>query len=337
MSIVFKDVSKTYMHKGKEINALRPTSLTINEGEIFGLIGFSGAGKSTLLRLINLLEAPTTGTIHVGDDEVTSLNQKDLRVKRQKIGMIFQQFNLIESKTVADNIAFVLRAAKYPKAKIDGRIDELLELVGLSEKKTVFPKNLSGGQKQRVGIARALANNPDVLLSDEATSALDPETTKTILNLLKRINKELGITIVVITHEMEVIKDLAQRVGVMSNGEIIEMDDVYKIFSEPTHEVTQGFVQDIYDFQIPPHIVQTDENKILTIKFLQDSAEESYLNKIYREFDLSISILNGRIEYINGIPLGILMLQVTGDASEIDRLIRNITETTGIERAEIYE
>ena len=337
MSIVFKDVSKTYMHKGKEINALRPTSLTINEGEIFGLIGFSGAGKSTLLRLINLLEAPTTGTIHVGDDEVTSLNQKDLRVKRQKIGMIFQQFNLIESKTVADNIAFVLRAAKYPKAKIDGRIDELLELVGLSKKKTVFPKNLSGGQKQRVGIARALANNPDVLLSDEATSALDPETTKTILNLLKRINKELGITIVVITHEMEVIKDLAQRVGVMSNGEIIEMDDVYKIFSEPTHEVTQGFVQDIYDFQIPPHIVQTDENKILTIKFLQDSAEESYLNKIYREFDLSISILNGRIEYINGIPLGILMLQVTGDASEIDRLIRNITETTGIERAEIYE
>src|SRR5699024_7831448 len=224
MSIVFKDVSKTYLHKGREINALRPTNLTINEGEIFGLIGFSGAGKSTVLRLINLLEAPTTGTIHVGDDEVTALNQKDLRVKRQKIGMIFQQFNLIESKTVADNIAFVLRAAKYPKSELDGRIDELLELVGLSEKKTVFPKNLSGGQKQRVGIARARANNPDVLLSDDATSALDPETTKTILNLLKRINKELGITIVVITHEMEVIKDLAERVGVMSNGEIIEMD-----------------------------------------------------------------------------------------------------------------
>ncbi|HIV82180.1 MAG TPA: ATP-binding cassette domain-containing protein [Candidatus Salinicoccus merdavium] len=337
MSIVFKDVSKTYLHKGREINALRPTNLTINEGEIFGLIGFSGAGKSTLLRLINLLEAPTTGTIHVGDDEVTALNQKDLRVKRQKIGMIFQQFNLIESKTVADNIAFVLRAAKYPKSELDGRIDELLELVGLSEKKTVFPKNLSGGQKQRVGIARALANNPDVLLSDEATSALDPETTKTILNLLKRINKELGITIVVITHEMEVIKDLAERVGVMSNGEIIEMDDVYKIFSEPTHEVTKGFVQDIYDFQIPPHIVQTEENKIITIKFLQESAEESYLNKLYREFDLSISILNGRIEYINGIPLGILMLQVTGEPSEIERLSRNITETPGIERAEIYE
>ena len=337
MSIVFKDVSKTYLHKGKEINALRLTNLTINAGEIFGLIGFSGAGKSTLLRLINLLEAPSSGTIHVGDDEVTALNQKDLRVKRQKIGMIFQQFNLIESKTVADNIAFVLRAAKYPKAEIDGRIDELLELVGLSEKKTVFPKNLSGGQKQRVGIARALANNPDVLLSDEATSALDPETTKTILNLLKRINKELGITIVVITHEMEVIKELAERVGVMSNGEIIEMDDVYKIFSEPSHEVTKGFVQDIYDFQIPPHIVQAEDNKIITIKFLQESAEESYLNKLYREFDLSISILNGRIEYINGIPLGILMLQVTGDLSEIDRLIRNITETPGIERADIYE
>src|SRR5699024_4949757 len=315
----------------------RPTNLTINEGEIFGLIGFSGAGKSTLLRLINLLEAPTTGTIHVGDDEVTALNQKDLRVKRQKIGMIFQQFNLIESKTVADNIAFVLRAAKYPKSELDGRIDELLELVGLSEKKTVFPKNLSGGQKQRVGIARALANNPDVLLSDEATSALDPETTKTILNLLKRINKELGITIVVITHEIEVTKDLAERVGVMTNGEIIEMDDVYKILSEPTHEVTKGFVKDIYDFQIPPHIVQTVENKIITIKMLQESAEESYLNKLYSEIDLSISILNGRIEYINGIPLGILMLQVTGEPSEIERLSRNITETPGIERAEIYE
>lgn len=337
MSIVFKDVSKTYLHKGKEINALRPTSLTINEGEIFGLIGFSGAGKSTLLRLINLLEAPTTGTIHVGDDEVTALNQKALRVKRQKIGMIFQQFNLIESKTVADNIAFVLRAAKYPKSKIDGRIDELLDLVGLTDKKTVFPKNLSGGQKQRVGIARALANDPDVLLSDEATSALDPETTKTILNLLKRINKELGITIVVITHEMEVIKELAERVGVMSNGEIIEMDDVYKIFSEPSHEVTKGFVQDIYDFQIPEHIIESDDNKIITIKFLQESAEESYLNKLYREFDLSISILNGRIEYINGIPLGILMLQVTGEPSEIDRLTRNINDTPGIERAEIYE
>lgn len=337
MSIVFKDVSKTYLHKGKEINALRPTNLTINAGEIFGLIGFSGAGKSTLLRLINLLEAPSTGSIHVGDDEVTALNQKDLRVKRQKIGMIFQQFNLIESKTVADNIAFVLRAAKYPKAEIDGRIEELLELVGLSDKKTVFPKNLSGGQKQRVGIARALANNPDVLLSDEATSALDPETTKTILNLLKRINKELGITIVVITHEMEVIKELAERVGVMSNGEIIEMDDVYKIFSEPSHEVTKGFVQDIYDFQIPEHIVESDDNKIITIKFLQESAEESYLNKLYREFDLSISILNGRIEYINGIPLGILMLQVTGERSEIDRLTGSINDTPGIERAEIYE
>lgn len=337
MSIVFKDVSKTYLHKGKEINALRPTSLTIREGEIFGLIGFSGAGKSTLLRLINMLEAPTAGSIHVGDDEVTALDQKDLRQKRQKIGMIFQQFNLIESKTVADNIAFVLRAAKYPKSEIDGRIDELLELVGLTSKKTVYPKNLSGGQKQRVGIARALANNPDVLLSDEATSALDPETTKTILNLLKRINKELGITIVVITHEMEVIKELAERVGVMSNGEIIEMDDVYKIFSEPSHEVTKGFVQDIYDFQIPEHIVEADDNKILTIKFLQESAEESYLNKLYREFDLSISILNGRIEYINGIPLGILMLQVTGEPSEIDRLIVSINDTPGIERADIYE
>jgi D-methionine transport system ATP-binding protein len=338
MSIVFKDVTKTYLHKGKKINALRPTSLTIHEGEIFGLIGFSGAGKSTLLRLINMLESPTTGTIHVGDDEMTALSNKDLRVKRQKIGMIFQQFNLIESKTVAENINFVLKAAdEYPKDERGGRIDELLELVGLSEKKTVYPKNLSGGQKQRVGIARALANDPDVLLSDEATSALDPDTTKTILNLLKRINKELGITIVVITHEMEVIKELAERVGVMSDGEVIELGDVYQIFSEPKHEVTKGFVQDIYDFEIPEQIEESEENRIITLKFLRESAEENHLNKLYRNYDLSISILNGRVEYINGIPLGILMLQVTGEADEIRRLIENIDKTPGVERAEIYD
>ena len=337
MSIVFKDVTKTYLHKGKEINALRPTSLTIHEGEIFGLIGFSGAGKSTLLRLINMLESPTSGTIHVGDDEMTALSNKDLRVKRRKIGMIFQQFNLIESKTVAENIEFVLKAAEYPKDKRDGRIDQLLDLVGLSDKKTVYPKNLSGGQKQRVGIARALANDPDVLLSDEATSALDPDTTKTILSLLKRINKELGITIVVITHEMEVIKELAERVGVMSDGEIIELGDVYQIFSEPKHEVTRGFVQDIYDFEVPAHIEKTAENRIITLKFLRESAEENHLNKLYRNFDLSISILNGRVEYINGIPLGILMLQVTGDVAEIGRLVENIDATPGVERAEIYD
>ncbi|CAM4232185.1 methionine ABC transporter ATP-binding protein [Lacicoccus alkaliphilus] len=337
MSIVFKDVSKTYIHKGKEINALRPTSLTIHEGEIFGLIGFSGAGKSTLLRLINMLESPSSGMIHVGDDEMTGLSNKDLRVKRQKIGMIFQQFNLIESKTVAENIEFVLKAAEYPKGQRDGRIDQLLDLVGLSDKKTVYPKNLSGGQKQRVGIARALANDPDVLLSDEATSALDPDTTKTILNLLKRINKELGITIVVITHEMAVIKELAERVGVMSDGAVIELGDVYQIFSEPKHEVTKGFVQDIYDFEVPAHIVETSENRIITLKFLRESAEENHLNKLYRNYDLSISILNGRVEYINGIPLGILMLQVSGESDEIRRLIESIDKTPGVERAEIYD
>ncbi len=337
MSIVFNNVSKTYLHKGKEIKALRPTSLTIHEGEIFGLIGFSGAGKSTLLRLINMLETPSTGTIRVGDDEMTALSNKALRIKRQKIGMIFQQFNLVESKTVAENIEFVLKAADYPKNRRDGRIDELLNLVGLSDKKTVFPKNLSGGQKQRVGIARALANDPDVLLSDEATSALDPDTTKTILSLLKRINKELGITIVVITHEMEVIKELAERVGVMSDGEIIELGDVYQIFSEPKHKVTKGFVQDIYDFEIPEHIEETDENRIITLKFLGESAEENHLNKLYRNYDLSISILNGRVEYINGTPLGILMLQVSGEASEIRRLVENIEGTPGVERAEIYD
>ncbi|OFL49067.1 methionine ABC transporter ATP-binding protein [Nosocomiicoccus sp. HMSC067E10] len=334
--IELKGVSKTYDVKGKSVEAVKTTDLSIRSGEIFGLIGFSGAGKSTLLRLINLLEVPTTGDVIVGDDNLTKLSKDKLRVKRQKIGMVFQHFNLINSKTVAENIKFVLKAAKYPKERMDARVDELLTLVGLSDKRDALPKNLSGGQKQRVGIARALANDPEVLLCDEATSALDPEITKEILKLLKEINKTLGLTIVLITHEMEVIKEIAHRVGVMSNGEIIEVDDVYNIFSNPTHEVTKGFVQEIYNFQVPPHIKTTNENRIITLKFAKDTAEENHLNQLYKLFDLNISILNGRIEYINGDPLGLLMLQVSGDEAEIGSFFKHIDDRIGLERAEIY-
>ncbi len=337
MGIELKDVSKTFEVKHKRVEALKSTNLVINDGEIFGLIGFSGAGKSTLLRLINLLERPTTGSITVNDVVLDRLSEKDLRLKRQKIGMIFQQFNLIESKSVYENIEFVLKASKFDKRKVKDKIAELLELVGLSDKMHSLPKNLSGGQKQRVGIARALANEPEVLLCDEATSALDPDTTKNILKLLKKINKDLGITIVLITHEMEVIKEVADRVGVMSDGEIIETDDVYSIFSHPQHEVTRGFVQDIYDFVIPPHIEETDQSQVITIKFLNENAEANYVNQLYRHFDLDISILNGRIEYINGMPLGFLMLHVQGDGQEISKLKQFIVDSKGIEEAEIYE
>lgn len=335
-SIELKGVKKTYQLKDKSVEALKTTDLHIKSGEIFGLIGFSGAGKSTLIRLINLLETPTSGEVIVGEDNLTKLSKEKLRVKRQKIGMVFQHFNLISSKTVSENIKFVLKAAKYPKDKRDAKVDELLRLVGLSDKKDVLPSNLSGGQKQRVGIARALANDPEVLLCDEATSALDPEITKEILNLLKDINKKLGLTIVLITHEMEVIKEVAHRVGVMSNGEIIEIDNVYNIFSNPTHSVTKGFVQEIYDFEVPPHIQTSNTNRIITLKFVKDTAEGNHLNQLYKLFDLDISILNGRIEYINGDPLGLLMLQVVGDEAEINRFFEHIDDTKGLERAEIY-
>lgn len=332
MSIHLNKVSKTYHLKGRTVEALKETSLDIEDGEIFGLIGYSGAGKSTLLRLINLLEEPTTGTVMVNGENLTQLSKNELRVKRQKIGMIFQQFNLIESKTVYDNIEFVLKASKYDKKQVPKRIKELLDLVGLSDKSEILASNLSGGQKQRVGIARALANDPDVLLCDEATSALDPDTTKSILKLLNNINKTLGITIVIITHEMEVIKEIADRVGVMSQGEIIEMGPTYDVFSHPKKEITKDFVQEIYNFEIPKQIEENKENQVITIQFLSENAEENYLNKLYREFNLNISILNGRIEYIKDQPLGFLMFQVSGKNAEIERLKNHIDQSNGIER-----
>ena len=332
MSIHLNKVSKTYHLKGRTVEALKETSLDIEDGEIFGLIGYSGAGKSTLLRLINLLEEPSTGTVMVNGENLTQLSKNELRVKRQKIGMIFQQFNLIESKTVYDNIEFVLKASKYDKKQVPKRIKELLDLVGLSDKSEILASNLSGGQKQRVGIARALANDPDVLLCDEATSALDPDTTKSILKLLNNINKTLGITIVIITHEMEVIKEIADRVGVMSQGEIIEIGPTYDVFSHPKKEITKDFVQEIYNFEIPKQIEENKENQVITIQFLSENAEENYLNKLYREFNLNISILNGRIEYIKDQPLGFLMFQVSGENSEIERLKNHIDQSNGIER-----
>ena len=332
MSIHLNKVSKTYHLKGRTVEALKETSLDIEDGEIFGLIGYSGAGKSTLLRLINLLEESSTGTVMVKGENLTQLSKNELRVKRQKIGMIFQQFNLIESKTVYDNIEFVLKASKYDKKQVPKRIKELLDLVGLSDKSEILASNLSGGQKQRVGIARALANDPDVLLCDEATSALDPDTTKSILKLLNNINKTLGITIVIITHEMEVIKEIADRVGVMSQGEIIEIGPTYDVFSHPKKEITKDFVQEIYNFEIPKQIEENKENQVITIQFLSENAEENYLNKLYREFNLNISILNGRIEYIKDQPLGFLMFQVSGENSEIERLKNHIDQSNGIER-----
>jgi D-methionine transport system ATP-binding protein len=245
--IQLQDVVKTYPARGKgqEVTALKGISLNIERGDIFGIVGYSGAGKSTLLRLINGLETPTSGSVLVDGKEISRLKNQELRQARQKIGMIFQHFHLLWSRTVRENVAFPLEIAGVPKREIAKKVDRLLERVGLSERADAYPSQLSGGQKQRVGIARALTNDPDVLLCDEATSALDPETTASILALLKEIHRETGITLVLITHEMSVVRAICNKMAVMENGSIVEVGEVEKIFRDPKHPLTKQFVKEL--------------------------------------------------------------------------------------------
>ena len=276
--IEIRSVRKEYVSKKNRVIGVDNVTLTIQTGEIYGIVGYSGAGKSSLLRCLNLLERPTGGNIIIDGIELTSLSSKELRKQRQKIGMIFQHFSLVSSKTVYENVAFALRAAHRSKDATKLRVLELLEIVGLSDKKDVYPAQLSGGQKQRVGIARALANEPTVLLCDEATSALDPTTTKAILQLLKKISSELGITIVLITHEMEVVKELCHRVAVMQDGRVIEEGPVYEIFSQPKQELTKQFIGSVLDFELPSHLIEESEGTIIKIQFEGQTAGESILS-----------------------------------------------------------
>ncbi len=253
-----KNVSKIYKTKSGTVTGVDKVSLTIEKGEIFGIVGYSGAGKSSLLRCINMLERPTSGQVFIEGIDLTTLNAKELRQARLKIGMIFQHFHLISQKTVGENIAFALKAAQTPKNEIKPRVKELLDMVGLADKLNVYPSQLSGGQKQRVGIARALANNPSVLLCDEATSALDPTTTLSILHLLKKINRELGLTIVLITHEMDVVKEICDRMAVMQDGRVVEEGTVYELFSNPQEPLTKEFISSIVSFTIPEAILNEE-------------------------------------------------------------------------------
>ena len=240
--IRFENVSKTFVSGGRTIAAVKNVNLEIEKGKVYGIIGFSGAGKSTLVRCINLLERPTEGRVYVDNVELTGLSEAELRAQRKNIGMIFQQFNLFKSRTVYENVAFPLRKSKLTKVEKEQKIHQLLERVGLTEYKKAYPSQLSGGQKQRVAIARALANDPKVLLSDESTSALDPQTTKSILRLLKKVNEEMGITIVIITHEMQVVKDICDEVAVMEDGRVVEQGSVFEIFASPKQSITKNFV-----------------------------------------------------------------------------------------------
>ncbi|WP_432702171.1 methionine ABC transporter ATP-binding protein [Lysinibacillus sphaericus] len=313
----FRNVSKVYSVKKKEVVGVDNVSLTINSSDIFGIVGYSGAGKSSLLRCINLLERPTSGEILINGKDLTKLSRNELRLARLKIGMIFQHFYLISQKTVGENIAFALKAASMPANAIPARVDELLEMVGLAEKRDVYPAQLSGGQKQRVGIARALANNPAMLLCDEATSALDPKTTVSILRLLKEINKKLGITIVLITHEMDVVKEICNRMAVMQDGKVIEEGDVYDIFASPQKVLTQEFISSVVSFDIPKTILKDVRGQIVKILFKGNVAGEGVISDTMQRFEVKGNFLHGTIEYIQERPLGIFFMELQGEDSEL--------------------
>ncbi len=314
------NVSKTYHEGEKSIHALQEVNLQIAAGEIFGIIGQSGAGKSTLLRCINLLERPDHGTVSVDNLELTSLSAAELRAARKQIGMIFQHFNLLSSRTVEENIAFPLEVSGWSKAAIRSEVDRLLPLVGLEDRRTHYPAQLSGGQKQRVGIARALATSPKVLLCDEATSALDPETTRSILALLKEINRKLGLTIVLITHEMAVVKEICHRVAVMSDGLVVESGRVLDIFSAPTDPVTQRFVKSVTTATLPDFLTDLpistqsspDSCLLLRLTFIGETAIQPVLSRLIKKLDLDATILQGNIDSLQGVPFGNLLVELSG-------------------------
>ncbi|WP_091189289.1 methionine ABC transporter ATP-binding protein [Paenibacillus catalpae] len=315
------DISKTY---GSSVEAVKNISLTIQKGEIFGIIGHSGAGKSTLLRCVNLLERPTSGSVKVGDVELTRLSTNQLQKERRRIGMIFQHFNLLSMATVRDNISFPLELAKMPRAAIKQRVDELLKLVGLDQHADKYPAQLSGGQKQRVGIARALANNPDVLLCDEATSALDPQTTNAILSLLMDINQKLGITILLITHEMHVIRSICDRVAVIDGGEIVEMGDVLDVFLKPQHSITMDFVSQIADSFDPRELIGTRDGRLVKINYVGEITYEPLLFNAVKSTAVQFTILQGTVSRMKNTPYGQLVIEFIGADAEINTVLNEL-------------
>ncbi|MGO4572949.1 methionine ABC transporter ATP-binding protein [Microvirga sp. 2TAF3] len=313
-----ENVSKVYPgRQGAPVSALNDIDLAVPQGSVLGIIGRSGAGKSTLIRLVNGLEKPTSGRVIVDGADISALPEKALRHARRSIGMIFQHFNLLSSRTAAQNVALPLEVAGYDKAAIKARVDELLALVGLTDKRNRYPSELSGGQKQRVGIARALATKPKVLLSDEATSALDPETTRSILDLLAKINAELGLTIVLITHEMAVIRSIAKEVAVIEAGRIVEKGDVFDVFTRPQHEVTRSFLADETGRALPPYVASRlqpvatpGSQAVIRIGFRGPHATDPVLARLARDLNIEANILAGSVDEIAGRPCGTLVIGV---------------------------
>ena len=333
-------ISKDFASGGRTVHAVQDVSLSIGKGEIFGIIGFSGAGKSTLVRCINLLERPTSGSVTVDGKEMTALSARELRQARKKIGMIFQHFNLMPSRTVFGNVAYPLRGSGLSREQIADKVHRLLELVGIGDKAEAYPNQLSGGQKQRVAIARALANDPNVLLCDEATSALDPQTTKAILRLLKNLNEKLGITVVIITHEMAVVKEICDRVAVMEHGRVVEQGEVFNVFADPRQEITRSFIHTTSNLRKIEELIEEDSpvvqlkpgELIVRLSYIQRNVSEPLISTVSRKFDITLNIIFSDIAIVQNAPIGGTVAIISGERAQITQAIAYLIEkNVGVE------
>ena len=338
--IEFTHVSKDFGTGEKMVRAVRDVSLTIQDGEIFGIIGFSGAGKSTLVRCINLLERPTNGTVVVDGKEMTALSPKELRLARRKIGMIFQHFNLMPSRRVFGNVAYPLQGQGLSKQTIQNKVRKLLKLVDIADKETAYPSQLSGGQKQRVAIARALANDPKVLLCDEATSALDPQTTKAILTLLKDLNQKLNLTIVMITHEMAVVKEICDHVAIMEHGQVVEQGEVFSLFADPKQPITQNFIRTTSNLQKIEEliaegspVVQLQPGEVIVrLSYIQKNVSEPLISTLSQRFQISLNIIFADIEIVQDAPIGGTVAILSGEREQITKAMEYLIEkNVGVE------
>ena len=338
--IELRHISKDFGTGEHAVHAVQDVSLTVETGEIFGIIGFSGAGKSTLVRCINLLERPTSGEVLLDGQELTALPSKQLRQARKKIGMIFQHFNLMPSRTVAGNVAYPLRGSGLSREQIAAKVQSLLELVGIGDKADAFPSQLSGGQKQRVAIARALANDPSVLLCDEATSALDPQTTKAILHLLRDLNAKLGLTIVLITHEMAVVREICHRVAVMEHGRVAEQGEVFNVFVDPRQDITRSFIQTTSNLRKVEELIAADSpvtrlkpgELIIRLSYVQRNAAEPLISVVTKLFDVSLNIIFADINIVQDAPIGGTVAIISGERSHITKAIEYfIDKNVGVE------
>lgn len=337
--IEFKNVSKVFKTGKGQVRAVDDVSFTVADGDIYGVIGFSGAGKSTLVRMVNALETPTSGQVLVDGTDVANLRGRELRDFRHGIGMIFQHFNLLENKTVEQNVAMPLILRHEKKSMIDERVKTLLDFVELGDKAKSFPSQLSGGQKQRVGIARALATNPKILLCDEATSALDPRTTDSILDLVKKVNKELGVTVLMITHQMNVIQQICNKVTVLEKGKIVEQGTVIDVFGNPQNETTKGFIRTVINDRLPESVKEYLRNykepqRVVRLRFDGKNADDPVMTAAVKETGVNISILYGIVTELEGKVIGFQTVQITGTEEQIVAAEKYF-DAHGIEKAEV--